>query len=71
MQPYQENLTRRQSELLVALMDGCTSYSELGARLCITHSTVKAYLLIIYKMTGAKDKAALVLWWVKNGYKAT
>ncbi len=71
MQPYQKNLTRRQNELLVALMDGCTSHNELAARLGIASPTVASYVSIIYQMTGAKDMADLVRWCVKNGYKVT
>lgn len=54
-------LTRREVEVVGAILAGHTTNEQIGATLVIARKTVQAHLGNIYAKTGGVDKADLIL----------
>jgi DNA-binding CsgD family transcriptional regulator len=57
--PFLQNLSRRELEVIEAVLTGNVSYKELSAALNISVNTVKTHLKHIYQTTGVSNIAAL------------
>jgi len=56
---YIQHLSKRELELIEAMLDGNDSYKKLAVALYISTNTVKTHLKHIYKITGVSSLAAL------------
>lgn len=56
-----KRLTRREVEIIVAILAGHTTNEQIGATLVIARKTVQTHLGNIYAKTGSTDKADLIL----------
>lgn len=70
--PYIPIFTRRENELLQAIVEcatehGHTQRGAIGERLNITERTVQTHLSEMFDKAGAHDKAALILWAMRQG----
>ena len=57
--PFLQNLSRRELEVIEAVLAGNVSYKELSTALNISVNTVKTHLKHIYQTTGVSNIAAL------------
>ena len=57
--PFIANLSKRELELITAVLAGNTSYKAIAAALNISVNTVKAHLKRIYRVTGVSNITAL------------
>jgi DNA-binding NarL/FixJ family response regulator len=57
--PPQQELSRRELEVLRLIADGATN-REAAARLFVSEATIKTHLMHIYEKLGARDRAAAV-----------
>ncbi|GAA2184413.1 response regulator transcription factor [Brooklawnia cerclae] len=60
-------LTGRECEVVVLAAEGLTS-QQIGRRLGIGESTVKAHIASGLRKSGAKSRTQLVRWAIENGY---
>jgi DNA-binding NarL/FixJ family response regulator len=58
-------LSMREIEIIVAICEGLTT-KDIGDRLCISHKTVETHRTNIFKKTGVRSLAELVIWAIKN-----
>lgn len=58
----------REYDVIQAIISGYTTYDDIGIELGISARSVQDHLLSIYRLTGVKNMAGLVLWLAKNGY---
>ena len=63
---FTQQLSRREIDVVKAIMDGNVSYKELASALNISPNTVKTHLQHIYQTTGVSNVAALIT--LLNGY---
>jgi DNA-binding CsgD family transcriptional regulator len=56
---YIKNLSKRELEVIKAVLAGCNSYKEIAASLNISVHTVKKHLRRIYQITGTSNTAAV------------
>jgi DNA-binding CsgD family transcriptional regulator len=63
---FTQQLSRREIDVVKAIMDGNVSYKELASVLNISPNTVKTHLQHIYQTTGVSNVAALIT--LLNGY---
>ena len=56
-----KRLTRREVEIIAAILAGHTTNEQIGATLVIARKSVQTHLCHIYAKTGGADKADLVL----------
>lgn len=56
----------RQHQLMDAIMDGATTYSDMADALCLSQRTIQTMLLSMYRKTGARNMADLILWRIKQ-----
>lgn len=54
-------LTRREQDVVQAVLAGCTTRQTIGAHLTVSYRTANAHLWRIYAKTGAINLADLVL----------
>lgn len=54
-------LTKRESDVLAAILDGCTTDKELVQRLGLSRSTVAKHLVNIYRKMGARSRTEMAL----------
>jgi DNA-binding NarL/FixJ family response regulator len=59
-----ELMTNRQMEVIEKLAEGLTN-KDIGSRLGITESTVKAYVQTIYQRTRCANRMKLALYWLQ------
>jgi DNA-binding CsgD family transcriptional regulator len=57
--PFIQHLSRRELEVIEAVIAGNVSYKELSAALNVSVNTVKTHLRHIYQTTGVSNIAAL------------
>ncbi|CAN5639773.1 hypothetical protein BH10CHL1_BH10CHL1_10180 [soil metagenome] len=69
MQPYQKTLTQRENDVLIALMNGSTTYAEIADDMGINARSVQTHLNNIFKTLGVRNMIELVVWCVRNGYE--
>jgi DNA-binding NarL/FixJ family response regulator len=62
-----ETLTERELEVLVMICNGLTN-NEIGEKLFISPKTVEVHKSNIFRKTGVKNSAQLVIYAVKNGF---
>jgi len=58
---YIGQLSKRELEVIEAVLSGCVSQKELAVKLDISVNTVKKHLQHIYKTTGAVNMTALTI----------
>lgn len=56
-----KRLTKREREVLAAILDGCTTDKELMRRLGLSRSTVAKHLVNIYRKMGARSRTEMAL----------
>jgi DNA-binding NarL/FixJ family response regulator len=56
-----KKLTRRESDILAAILDGCTTDKELMQRLGLSRSTVAKHLVNIYRKMGARSRTDMAV----------
>lgn len=56
-----KRLTKREREVLAAILDGCTTDKELMRRLGLSRSTVAKHLVNIYRKMGARSRTHLAV----------
>ena len=54
-------LTRRERDVLSAILDGCTTDKELMERLGLSRSTVAKHLVNIYRKLGVRSRTEMAL----------
>jgi DNA-binding CsgD family transcriptional regulator len=62
------HLTPRECAVIDALLAGHTTTPELKAALDIGDKMVEIYFTRIYRKTGTRTRAALILWALHNGW---
>jgi len=67
--PFIQQLSRRELEVIEAILAGCNSYKEIAASLNISVHTVKKHLRHIYQITGTPNTAAVSN--LFNGYSSS
>lgn len=60
------NVTRRETEVLQAIVDGCST-PQVAARLYLSQKTVKNHLAAIYQKLDARDRTQAVLTALRMG----
>lgn len=63
---YPVNITRRETEVLQAICDGCST-PQVAARLYLSQKTVKNHLAAIYQKLDARDRTQAVLTALRMG----
>jgi len=58
---YIEQLSKRELEVIEAILSGCVGQKELAVSLDISVNTVKKHLQHIYKTTGTVNMTALTI----------
>lgn len=58
---YGKPLSRREGDVIRAILAGCTTRQAIGAQMTVTFRTANAHLWRIYAKTGAHNMADLVL----------
>lgn len=59
-------LSKRETELMVAIMQGATTHAEMAERLVIGRKTIQTMLNVMFLKTGARNVADLILWQIKQ-----
>jgi DNA-binding CsgD family transcriptional regulator len=62
------DLTQHERDVIDALLTGHTTTPELKAALGIGDKMVEIYFTRIYRKTGARTRAAMILWALHNGW---
>jgi DNA-binding NarL/FixJ family response regulator len=57
-----EELSPREREAIELIAAGLTN-KEVAARMGVSMSTVKGYMVDIFRKTGASNRTAAVVWW--------
>ena len=65
-EPSHIRLTRREREIVTAILDGCTNH-EIARRFTVSEQTVKNYLSSIYNKVGVSSRLELALVAIQRG----
>jgi DNA-binding CsgD family transcriptional regulator len=60
--------SQRERDVIDEILRGRTTYEDIAKSLGVSEKAIQAHLLNIYKLTGVKNMAGLVVWLVKQGY---
>lgn len=60
------NLTKREREIVLAILDGCTN-REMATRFSVSEKTIKNQLTLIYIKTSVSSRLELALAAVQTG----
>jgi DNA-binding NarL/FixJ family response regulator len=61
-------LSRREKQIVDALLDGCTN-KEVAQQLGVSDQTVKKQLTTLYRKVGVSNRLELVLWAMQRADK--
>lgn len=65
--PPIEQLSKRERELIAAMLAGHVTARQIAAHMVISERTVNAHLRSIFKIAGVHNKASLMLWILASG----
>lgn len=66
-EPPAPRLTPRQREVVALVAQGLTN-CQIGVRLGISESAVRAHLGKALRLTGRPDRASVAVWWCQSGH---
>lgn len=65
--PKRRTLTKREVELVNAVMNGATTNGDMAEVMDVKPSTIKTMLEHIYSKTNSRNVADLILWHIRQG----
>jgi DNA-binding CsgD family transcriptional regulator len=60
--------SQRERDVIDEILRGHTTYEDLAKSLGVSEKAIQNHLLKIYKLTGVKNMAGLIIWLMKQGY---
>lgn len=61
-------LTPRERDVISALVAGHTAYKDISRALQVQKGTIRHHMASIFDKTNVRDRVALVLWALRNGW---